>query len=95
MLRNLNVFAGGNYEGNVAGETVTGITSLGVPEQPGFYLAPYKVFNAGAGYAWGRYHYNLNIDNLPNSRFWWEPAGRISVAPYPGLGVRLTATIRL
>jgi outer membrane receptor protein involved in Fe transport len=95
FLRNVNVFGGVNYEGNVAGETVTGFTSLGVPELPGFYLKPYEVFNVGAGYGWGPFHYNLNIDNLLNSKFWWEPAGRISVAPYPGIGVRLTVSYRL
>jgi iron complex outermembrane receptor protein len=94
-IQGLNVFAGANYVGNVSGETVTGLTPLGVPEQPGFYIKPYAVYNAGLGYLAGRFHFNLNVDNVLNSQFWWEPAGRISVAPYPGIGVRLTTTIRL
>jgi iron complex outermembrane recepter protein len=92
-FRNLDLFVGGIHDGNSAGETVTGFTSLGVPEQPGFYIAPWTVYNAGAGYRWGRYHLNLNVDNLLDSRFIWQPTGRNSVSPYPGTTVRLTVSI--
>jgi outer membrane receptor protein involved in Fe transport len=93
-LRNLNLFAGGIHNGNSAGETVTGFTTLGIPELPGFYVAAWTVYNAGAGYRWGRYYFNVNIDNLLDSRFIWQPNGRTSVSPYPGTAVRLTTSVR-
>jgi iron complex outermembrane receptor protein len=92
-LQNLVLFAGGIHNGNSAGETVTGFTSLGVPEQPGFYVSGWTVYNAGTGYRWGRYSLNLNVDNLLNSRFIWQPTGRNSVSPYPGTAVRLTTSV--
>lgn len=92
-LKNLSVFAGAMHEGNVAGETESGVTKLGVPDQPGFYLKPWTVVNAGASYVWGRYRFNLNVDNVLDSKFWWQPASRISVSPYPGLTVRFATSV--
>jgi iron complex outermembrane recepter protein len=92
-LKNLSVFAGGIHSGDVAGETVTGFTPLGAPEQPGFYISDWTVYNTGTGYLWGHYRMNLTIDNLLNSRFIWQPTGRNSVSPYPGTTVRLTTAI--
>jgi iron complex outermembrane receptor protein len=93
LLKNLSVFAGAVHSGDSAGETVTGFTPLGVPEQPGFYVAGWTVYNAGAGYRWGRYRFNLNVDNVLNSKFLWQPTGRNSVSPYPGTAVRLTTMV--
>jgi iron complex outermembrane receptor protein len=92
-LKSLSVFVGVSHVGDVAGETESGVTSLGVPDQPGFYLKPWTVVNAGAGYVWGRYHFNLNVDNVLDSKFWWQPAGRISVSLYPGITFRLTTSV--
>jgi iron complex outermembrane receptor protein len=94
-LAHLQLFAGAIHNGNSAGETVTGFTPLGVPEQPGFYISGWTVYNAGAGYRWGRYHVNLNVENLLDSRFIWQPSGRNSVSPYPGATFRLTTTVRI
>jgi iron complex outermembrane receptor protein len=105
-LKGLNGFAGIVHVGDVAGETVTGATTAanvragtapaaGIIEQPGFYVAGWTVLNAGAGYGWGRYHVNLNVDNALNSKFWWQPASRVSVSPYPGLTARVTFTAHL
>jgi iron complex outermembrane receptor protein len=93
-LSGLSVFAGVHHMGNVAGETVSALTPLGVPEQPGFYLKPWTVLNVGSCYVWGRYRVNLNLDNALNSHFWWQPASRISVSPYPGATVRLTTAVQ-
>ena len=49
--------------------------------------------NAGASYRWGRYRFNLNVDNVLDEKFWWQPASRQSVSPYPGLTVRFTTTM--
>jgi len=92
-LDRLSVFAGVIHMGNTAGETVSGLTQSGIPEQPGFYIAPSTVLNAGAGYQLGRYHFGLNVDNVLNSHFWWQPAGRISVSPYPGATFRFTTAV--
>jgi outer membrane receptor protein involved in Fe transport len=96
-LKNLGVFAGVQHDGSVAGENTPnlGYTSLGVPDQVGYYIAAWTVANAGASYQWQRYHFNLNIDNVLNQKFWWQPASRNSVCPYPGLSVRLAVTIHL
>ena len=92
-LANLNVFVGVSHLGNVAGETESGVTAEGVPEQPGFYLAPWTVVNAGVNYKLGRYRAALNVDNVANAKFWWQPSSRISVSPYPGITFRLTTTM--
>jgi outer membrane receptor protein involved in Fe transport len=68
---------------------------LGVPEQPGFYVAAYTVVNVGAGYHWDRYSFHLNVDNALNQKFWWQASSRTSLAPYPGLNPRFTFTIHL
>lgn len=94
-LANLSTVVGVCYQGNVAGATQTNFTSRGVPWQPGFYLAPYTVFNAGASYQWGRYHHSLHVDNVLDSKIWWQPSSRLNVMPYPGLTLRLTSTVRL
>ena len=83
------------HTGQVAGETVTGSTALGVPELPGFYLRPWTIVNVGAGYGWDRYKINVNVDNALDSKFLWAPASRQSVSEYPGLTVRVTINIHL
>jgi len=93
-LDGASVFAGLVQAGQVAGENAPNqLTALGVPEQVGFYLPGWTVWNAGAGYRWGHYRLRLNLDNLLGARFGWEPSSRLSVSPYPGPAVRLTAEI--
>ncbi|HTB81648.1 MAG TPA: TonB-dependent receptor plug domain-containing protein [Opitutaceae bacterium] len=93
-LKGLSVFGSAVHMGNTAGETITNFTATGVPEQPGFYVAAWTAYNAGASYVWNRYRFNLNVDNVLNSKFAWQPAGRNSVSPYPGITVRLTTTVK-
>lgn len=92
-FRRLSVFGGAIHTGDTAGETVTGFTPLGAPEQPGFFLPSWTVYNAGAGYSIGRERLQLDVENLLDSQFPWQPAGRNSVSPYPGRTVRLITTI--
>jgi iron complex outermembrane recepter protein len=94
-MKGANVFGGVVHTGQVAGETVTASTPLGVPELPGFYLRPWTIVNVGAGYGWDRYKINVNVDNALNSKFLWAPASRQSVSEYPGLTLRVTFTIHL
>jgi iron complex outermembrane receptor protein len=96
-LKNASVFVGVQHNGTVAGENAPnlGFTKLGVPEQVGYYIAAWTAANAGASYQWQRFHFNLNVDNVLDERFWWQPASRDSVCPYPGLAVRLSTTIHL
>ena len=89
-LKNLSVFGATSYFGESAGETITGFTTTGVPRQPGFYISDWYVINAGAAYKWDRWAFNLNIDNLTNRKFGWQPASRLTVSPYPALTWRLT-----
>jgi iron complex outermembrane receptor protein len=92
VLSNLNVFAGAVHEGKVAGETITGFTTLGVPELPGYYLPDFTVFNAGAGYTWRNLRYNLNVNNVFDTHAWWQGSSRASTAPYPGINVTFSVT---
>ncbi len=91
-LKNLSFFAGVQHQGDTAGDTTTSFTGL-VPNQPTFYVKAWTAVNAGAGYGWSRYRFNLNVDNVLDSKFVWQPAGRNSVSPYPGLTVRLTTVV--
>jgi outer membrane receptor for monomeric catechols len=94
-LKNLDCFVGVIHEGDVAGETIAGFTALGVPEQPGFYVQPHSVYNAGAGYRWRNYRFNLCVDNVFNQHFWWEAQARSSLSAYPGTNITLTVTVHI
>lgn len=94
-LKGANVFAGVVHSGDVAGETVTGSTSLGVPEQPSFYVAGWTVLNVGTAYSWSRYRINLNLDNALDRKFFWDPASRLSVPVYDGLIARVIFTLHI
>jgi outer membrane receptor protein involved in Fe transport len=96
-LKDASVFVGVQHNGTVAGENAPnlGFTSLGVPDQVGYYIAAWTAANAGGSYRWRNILFNLNVDNVLNQRFWWQPASRNSVCPFPGLAVRLAMTIHL
>jgi iron complex outermembrane receptor protein len=96
-LKGASVFLGVQHMGKVAGENAPnlGYTPLGVPDQIGYYVRAWTVANAGASYRWKNYRFNLNVDNVLNQRFWWQPSSRIDVVPYPGLAVRFSVTIHL
>ncbi len=92
-IKGLAVFAGVVHMGQVSGETPGAGTTGGAVGKPGFYVAPWTVVNAGASYTWTRYRFNLNLDNVLNSKFWWAPASRQSVSPYPGITVRFSTSV--
>jgi iron complex outermembrane receptor protein len=98
-LKNFAIFAGVVHVGKTSGEVVgaglapTPTTPGGLIGQPGYYVDEWNVINAGASYTWKRYSFNLNVDNVLNSKFWWEPAGRVSVSPYPGITFRFSTTV--
>ena len=105
-LKGASAFLGVVHVGNVAGETVSGSTTAadvtagrapaaGILEQPGFYVKGWTVLNAGASYTWDRYRFNLNVDNVLDSRFLWQPASRQSVPGYPGITVRFSVNIHI
>lgn len=98
-LKNLSVFGAYSYFGDSPGETITAFAPViagqpRVPGQPGFYADAWYVFNAGAAYTWDRWAFNLNVDNLTNRKFGWQPASRLTVSPYPGFTWRLTTTVK-
>ena len=95
VLKDVNLFGAINHQGDVAGETVSGFTSLGVPELPGFYVKGYDIFNAGGGYTFGRYRLNLLVDNVLNTKAWWQASSRSSLFPYPGITFHVTLTIHI
>jgi outer membrane receptor protein involved in Fe transport len=85
------------HNGSVAGENAPnlGFTPLGVPQQVGYYIAAWTAANAGASYQWKNYRFNLTVGNVLNQKFWWQPASRQSVCPYPARSVRLAVTMHL
>jgi iron complex outermembrane recepter protein len=92
-LKNLHLFAGATYQGNTAGETVTGLTALNVVEVPGFYIPAFTIVNTGASYRWERYSFNLTVDNALDKKGFWQAAGRGAVPPIPQRNVRFSTTI--
>lgn len=97
--KGFSVFGAVTYFGRAPGETITGLAPAvagkpRVPALPGFYTAAWHVFNAGAAYAYDRWLFNLNVDNVLDQKFAWEPASRLSVSPYPGITVRLTTVLK-
>jgi iron complex outermembrane recepter protein len=98
-LKNFSVFAASSYFGKSPGETITAFAPVvpgqpRVPAQPGFYVAEWHVFNAGAAYTWDRWSFNLNVDNVTDRKFGWQPASRLTVSPYPALTWRLTTAVK-
>jgi outer membrane receptor protein involved in Fe transport len=93
-LKNFGVFAGVTHVGDQAGENpATTATPLGVVTQVSFYAPARTIANAGANYKIGNYRLNLNVDNVFDKKTIWEPSGRFSLAPYPGINYRLSATM--
>jgi len=93
-LKGAGVFLGVTYVGDQAGENPSSsATVLGVIEQVSYYVPSRTIFNAGAHYAWGRYSFNLNIDNLLDKRTVWQSSGRNSMSGYPTTNVRVTTKI--
>jgi iron complex outermembrane receptor protein len=99
-LKNLSVFGAVTHQGRMPGETITALApapapgAARVPAQPGFYTAPWWVLNAGAAYTYGNWSFNLNIDNLTNRKFGWQPASRLTINGYPELTWRLTTAVK-
>lgn len=92
--KGLSVFAGVTHVGNQAGEdpSITA-TALGAVAQISFYAPARTIYNVGASYTHGNFRYNLNVDNLFDKKTVWQPSGRFSLAPYPGINVRFTTTM--
>jgi len=95
ILKNAGVFVGVVHQGDVAGETETGTTSLGVPELPGYYLPAFTVVNAGGHYDLNNCDFHLNVNNVLNQRFFWAAQSRNSASPYPGANVTLSMTVHV
>jgi iron complex outermembrane receptor protein len=99
-LKNASVFAAYCYFGQAPGETITALApapSPGaprVPAQPGFYTAEWHVINVGGSYHYRNWAFTLNVDNLENRKFGWQPASRLTISPYPELTWRLTTAVK-
>ncbi|HLP25916.1 MAG TPA: hypothetical protein VK477_09575, partial [Acidobacteriota bacterium] len=91
--KGLSVFAGVTHVGDQAGEdpSITA-TPLGVVAQTSFYAPARTIYNAGASYTYGKFRFNLNVDNVTDVETIWQPSGRFSLSPYPGRNIRLTTT---
>ncbi len=90
-LKGLSVSGSLFQESDVAGEAPpNSATAAGAVKQIGFFVAGYTVGNASVKYAWDRYSIALNINNVTDEKFIWEPASRLSVSPYPGFNWLVT-----
>jgi iron complex outermembrane receptor protein len=99
-LKNVSVFAAYTFFGQAPAETITALAPAAspgaprAPAQPGFFTAAWHVVNVGAAYRYDRWSFNLNIDNVENRRFGWQPASRLTVSPYPEITWRLTTAVK-
>ena len=92
--KNLGLFAGVTHVGDQAGEDpATTATPLGVVTKISFFAPARTIVNVGGSYRIGRYRVNLNIDNLFDKETIWQPSGRFSLAPYPGINYRFSTTL--
>lgn len=91
--KGLSVFAGVTHVGDQAGEdpSITA-TPLGKIAQVSFYTPARTIYNVGASYTYGKFRFNLNVDNATDVETIWQPSGRFSLSPYPGRNIRLTTT---
>ena len=92
--KNFGVFFGVTHVGDQAGENPAATaTPLGVVTQISFFAPERTIANAGASYKFGRYRMNLNVDNVFDKETIWQPSGRFSLSPYPGINYRFSTTI--
>jgi iron complex outermembrane receptor protein len=92
--KNLGLFAGFTHVGDQAGEDpATTATPLGVVTKISFFVPARTIANIGASYKVGKYRLNLNVDNVFDKKTIWQPSGRFSLAPYPGINYRFSTTL--
>jgi iron complex outermembrane receptor protein len=93
LLSGASVNIGASYLGSRAGDTQAGLTAIGVPVQPSFYLPPRTLVNLGAAVQFGRYKVRANIDNVFDEKYIFGSSRLIS---YPGtpLNYSLRVTTR-
>ncbi|MEO6004871.1 MAG: TonB-dependent receptor plug domain-containing protein [Opitutus sp.] len=90
-----SAFIGVTHVGDQAGETAPNLVlATGVVAQVSFYVPPRTIVNLGASYTWGRYAFNLNIDNALDKHIVWQSSGRNSMSAYPTTNVRFTTTLK-
>jgi iron complex outermembrane receptor protein len=94
VAKNLGLFAGVTHVGDQAGEDpATTATPLGIVTKISFFAPARTIANVGASYKFGKYRVNLNVDNVFDKKTIWQPSGRFSLAPYPGINYRFSTTV--
>jgi len=94
-LKSLGMHVGMNYAGSSVGENVApDRTPLKVIYQSSFNLPARTLFNAGASYTLGAVSFQLNIDNLTDSKKPYVSGGRHAIGLAPPRNIRLTTTYR-
>ena len=93
LLKGASVNVGTSYLGSRPGDTQEGITTLGVPIQPSFYLPPRTLLNFGAAIQLARYKLRLNVDNALDEQYIF---GSSRLITYPGtpFNISLRVTTR-
>jgi len=92
-LKGFGMHVGMNYAGTSVGENVgPQKTPLGVIYQSGFNMPSRTIFNAGASYRLGKAKFQLNIDNLADSKKPYVSGGRAGIGHVPPRNIRLTTT---
>jgi len=94
-LKGLGVHFGMNYAGSSVGENLAPErTPLGVIYQSAFNLPARTLFNAGVAYSLGAVTFQLNVDNLTDSKKPYVSGGRHAIGLVPPRNIRLTTTYR-
>jgi len=98
-LKGLSVYAGFSYVGEMAADSPgVDFTPLGVVTQNSIYIPSQTTWNAGASYAWSRYHLRLTVDNLTDKKdYVTGSGGRFSqsgIRTATGRNIRLAATVK-
>jgi hypothetical protein len=85
---------GVNYQGRRPGDSATGFTALGVPIRPSFNLAPYTVVKANLDYTWGKYDFQLSVDNLLDETYIQSALTRNGSFMGSSRNLQFTTTVR-
>ena len=93
-LKGLLAGLGVNYQGRRPGDSATGFTALGVPIQPSFNLGAYTVVKANLDYTWGKYDFQLSVDNLLDETYIQSALTRNGVFMGSGRNIQFTTTVR-
>jgi iron complex outermembrane receptor protein len=79
--KGLGLSFGLHHVGVLPGDTATGVTPAGVPNQPSFYLAARTILQAGISYQGPRWSLGVVMDNLADKDYIQSSSSRSNLLP--------------